>query len=134
MSTTFFIPPPKYLQRLELVNPLDIAALCERVGIRCQASGAWINRRIEIKHGSELFVEAEPGDWGAIRITMPKTTKLAEAKLALVVLAYSLNDLVARQSVKGHDFARVPIPKGRIKTGRALSNAERQKLYRERVQ
>jgi len=96
------------------------------------ASGGWTERKVEIRHGSLLMIESEPGDWGAIRITMHKSTKTKEAQTALLILAYALHDLVAKESIKNQPWSRVPAPRGRIKTGKALSNSERQKLFRAR--
>lgn len=132
MSTPFFISPPIYVETIISSRAVTIQALCNTAGVKCQASGSWINRRVEIKHGPRVLIEAEPGDWGTVRITMPKTNKIEEARVALTILAYSLHDLVAKQSIKGQLFSKVPNPRGRKRTGKALSNAERQRLHRER--
>lgn len=96
------------------------------------ASGGWTERKVEIRHGSTCMIESEPGDWGAVRITLIRSTKTKEAQSALLILAYALHDLVAKGSIKNQAWSRIPTPRGRIKTGKALSNAERQKIFRER--
>lgn len=132
MSRIFFTPAPHYVQQIHKGNFLPLGQLCQCAGVKCAASGSWTERKVDIKYGNLLRIEVEPGDWGAVRIVMKKSTKLAEARLALLVLAYSLHDLVAKQSIIGAPWARVPIPSGRIKTGMALSNSQRQKIFREK--
>lgn len=131
MSNIYFLPQPKFVAQIPLDNYLEIASLCERAKIPCAASGNWTKRKIEISYSNHLQIEAEPGDWGTVKISMRKSSKLLEARLALLILAYSLHDLVAKQSIKTHPWAKIPLPKGRIKTGKAMSNAERQRKFRK---
>ena len=133
MSSLFFFSPIIYISELKLVNACSIAELCQRVNIPCLASGDWTQRKVEIRHGEILIIEAEPGDWGAVRLTIKKSTKTKEAQTALLILAYALHDLVAKESIKNLPWSKVPVPRGRIRTGKALSNAERQRIFRERA-
>jgi len=132
MSRLFFHPPPTYLNSLKLKKFHTITDLCKRLNIPCKASGGWTERKVEIRYGPDLIIEAEPGDWGAVRITIEKSNKIKEARTALLVLAYAVHDLVAKESIKNLPWSRIPVPRGRIKTGKALTNSERQKLFRER--
>lgn len=132
MSILLFHPPPTYLNSLKLNKFYTITDLCKRLNIPCKASGEWTERKVEIRYGSDLIIEAEPGDWGAVRITMEKSNKRQEAQTALLVLAYGIHDLVAKESIKKLPWSRIPVPRGRIKTGKALTNSERQRLFRER--
>lgn len=129
----FFFTPTNYVSELKLLKPHSIAELCERVNIPCLASGNWTQRKVEIRYGEILTIEAEPGDWGAVRLTIKKSTKIKEAQTALLILAYALHDLVAKESIKNLPWSKVPVPRGRIRTGKALTNAERQKIFRERA-
>ena len=133
MSNTFFFTHCEYLTSLNLRDFLTLEDLCHRAGVPCRASGGWTKRKIGIRYADFIKIEAEPGDWGAVQITMPKCTKEKEAKLALQILAYVLHDLVAKQSILGLSWAKIPLPKGRIKTGKAMTNAERQRRFRTRI-
>ena len=138
MSIPFFLPITEYTPLLKLEKFFTIAELCKKAKIKCLASGDWVNRKIGVCYNDNFKVEAEPGDWGNVRITLSKSNMLKlnstkEAQLALTILAYSLHDLVAKESIKNHDFSKVRKPMGRIKTGKALSNKERQKLFRSRL-
>ncbi|MHB8257907.1 MAG: hypothetical protein ACYDHY_05415 [Acidiferrobacterales bacterium] len=132
MSIPLFIPPPTYVARLPRRHPMTLEAVCAAAGIRCKAAGPWTQRPVSIVHGKRLKVVAEPGDWGAVQISMKPDTRVREARLALAVLAFSLHDLVARQSIAGQPWTAVSAPRGRPASGTALSNAARQRRYRER--
>jgi hypothetical protein len=132
MSNSFFFAPVVYVKSLKMKSFFTLATLCKRAEAICKASGAWTGRKVEICHGDQLMIEAEPGDWGSVRITMNERSPESEARYALLVLAHVFHDVAARQSVCGYDWARIPPPRGRIKTGKAMSNSRRQRLYRER--
>gem|GEM_PF-2808169 len=61
---------------------------------------------------------------------MPAGSPRARARLALGALAYSIMDLVARESIRGAAWAAAAPPRGRASSGTALTNAERQRRYR----
>lgn len=145
MSNLLFFTHCNYVTSLKLESFFTIEELCKIAGIPCRASGSWINRKVEIRRFSpndntsansnllkSLKIEAEPGDWGSVRITIEKDNKKNEARMALLILAYVLHDLVAKQSVAGYPWAKIPPPRGRIKTGKAMTNSERQRLFRLR--
>ena len=133
MSIPLFFPPATFVPQLLLSTPVSIKALCELAGIECRASGAWTGREIETIEGGKLRVTAEPGDWGRVRIEIPKGDPQKQALLALAVLAYGMHDLVAKQSLLGNKLISVAPPRGRPRKARPLSGSERQRRFRERM-
>jgi len=132
MSTILFFPHVTYVKALARRNSLTLAELCNRAGIKCRASGKWTEREVEIVRSDDTAVTAEPGDWGRVRIEMRLRDARQQARFALLVMAYGLHDLVAKQSVRGQEWARLKAPRGRPRQGRALTNKERQRRFRER--
>ena len=132
MSIPFFYPPVIYVRELSQKTPFTIRQLCQQAGIVCKASGSWADRLVEIVRGKDIKIVAEPGDWGKIRIEMQNDQRMQQARLALAVLAYGMHDLVAKQSISGHDWANLAPPRGRPKKARALSVSERQRRFREK--
>lgn len=130
MSNIFFTPPIEYKKRITSKSFITLSELCRAANISCAASGKWTQRKVDIVYSNKLRIFAEPGDWGAVRIAIARTTRADEARVALIILAYSLQDLVAKQSIKGIAWGKVPLPRGRKRTGKALTNAERQRLFR----
>lgn len=133
MSIPLYFPPPVYLSHLKLDDAKPLWKICELAGVRCRASGAWTNRQIEIATGKQLNITAEPGDWGSVRIVVERASLRNQARLALGALAYALHDPVARQSIMEQPWSRLRPPRGRKRTGCALSNAERQRRFRDRM-
>jgi len=107
-------------------------------GVECRAFGKWVNRPVVIRASGDVArIAAEPGDWGAVEITMPASirSKREQARFALGALAYSLFDGVARASVAGHEWSRASMPRGRRPgTARPKTNSERQRAFRGRAQ
>jgi hypothetical protein len=134
MSTPLFLPIPIFRQRIESDVPrITLKQLCSDAGVDCRASGAWIDRAIYLSsNDASLSVIAEPGSIGSVLINAPGTDPLQRARLALAIMAYSLHDLVARQSILGASWAKPSHLRGRAKSSRAMSNAERQQKYRQR--
>jgi hypothetical protein len=130
MSMPLFFPPATYVPGLTLRAPISLRELCARAGVECRASGSWTERQIELVNAVTLKIAAAPGDWGEVRLELPRIGKLSQARLALAALAYGLHDLVAKESIRGAEWARVTPPRGRPKTGQALTNRERQRRYR----
>jgi hypothetical protein len=128
-----FLPPTKIVPALRLQNAMTVAALCEAAGAPCRGSGAWTQREVALQSGPAQAVEAEPGGWGRVRVSVPPTHARSardRARFGLAVLAYVLMDPVARESIRGCDWAR-PGQRGRPATG-ALSNRQRQAAFRAR--
>jgi hypothetical protein len=133
MSTPLFFPAPQYREPLDPARTIDLRELCRRAGVTCKASGSWIGRRVAIDRGRELAIAAEPGGTGVVRVRVPAALSSRDAsRWALSALAYGLMDVVARESIRGADWARPLAPRGRPATGTALSNRERQRAYRRR--
>lgn len=131
----FFLPPPLFVPCLSDGNEkefMTLRDLCGLAGVSCRASGPWVERRIRPFEAETVTIRAEPGDWGRVEVGLPELTVVLRARGALLVLAYGLHDLVARQSVQGADWARLRPPRGRAKSGRALSNNERQRRFRQK--
>jgi hypothetical protein len=128
-----FMPPPRIVPTLRLRQTTTIAELCEAAGVACRASGAWTQREVALECTAAAAVEAEPGSWGRVRVGVPSTharTARERARFGLAVLAYALMDPVARESIRGCEWAR-PGQLGRPPTG-ALSNRQRQAAFRVR--
>lgn len=80
-----------------------------------------------------MEIEAEPGYAGAVMITCPPgMSERSRARLLLVTMAYGLFDPVARESVRGVDWSRKIGVRGRPKKVGAKTNAQRQRLWRQR--
>ena len=109
MSLPIFFPVPVYVPQIR-GRTQTIEELCRKAGVECRAIGNWISRPVVIRaSGESLRILAEPGDWGAVEITVPASVKTerAQARLALGALAYStLFDGVARASVAGQKWSR----------------------------
>ena len=136
MSLPVFYPPPIYVRRIR-GHVRTIEVLCRLAGVECRAYGNWIHRPVVIRSVGECIrVSAEPGDWGAVEITLPEPvqSEQEQVRLALGALAYSLFDGVARASVAGHEWSRAALPRGRRPGAvRPKSNAERQRALRQRA-
>ena len=139
MSIPLFFPPPIY----RAITPstggvtVPIRALCELAGARCKASGDWTRRPVELVSGganSAIRIEAAPGGWGLVRITLPfdRVNQQPAARLALAAMAFAVMDPVCRQSIANEVWARPSAPRGRPKSSAAMSNAERQRRFREK--
>lgn len=134
MTSDLFIPPPTYIQALELKSPIiTLRELCERAGVPCKASGAFTERKLQIVVGDELKVLAEPGDWGNVKVTLKGGSNKNLARDALKVLAYGLHDVVAKESIRGEAWAKPRARIGRPRSAKPLSNKERQRRFRERL-
>jgi len=132
MSTPLFFPPARLVERIDTRNAIALRDLLSAAGLRCRASGRWTQRMIVIEPGGP-FIEREPGDWGAVRIGVPDgLTARGRTRYAVAAMAYGLMDLVARESVRGAEWARPAAPRGRPRTGCAMSNAQRQRAWRAR--
>lgn len=93
--------------------------------------GSFREREVSLRKGRALTIRKEPGDYGKTEIIAPfSKDKKSKAELALYILAYGLNDLLARESIRGR--FRITPPVGRPKTAKPLSNAERQRRFRVR--
>jgi hypothetical protein len=128
----FFLPPPIYVDKLALSNPLTLSELCSLAQVSCKASGEWTQRLVEIVEGDELRIIAEPGPWGKVKIEAPSSKEVRRFAIALEALAYGLHDVVAREGIRGSNISPVRPRTGRPKKGSQRSNRQRQRDYRER--
>lgn len=110
-----------------------MSALCSIAGVACRASGPWLQRMIAIERGSGYAISAEPGGFGGVHLHVPAgLTPTQAAQYGLAMLAYGLMDPVARESIRGQAWAKPSVPRGRPRTGTALSARERQRAFRDR--
>lgn len=131
MSIPLFFPSVRYVPRLAL-SPYatTLRALCGAAGVACKASGAWTERIVDVIEADTLRIVAEPGDEAPVQICVPQSEGRKRARLALAAMAYRLHDLVAKQSIRGEPWTRIAPPRGRIRSGTALSTRERQRRFR----
>lgn len=92
-------------------------------------------RKLEIAAGKKTRIVAEPGDWGKLRVELAaaensENDEQQRSRIALAALAYGLHDQVAKQSIRGENWAKVKAPVGRPRSGKALSNVVRQRRFR----
>lgn len=134
MSIPLYFPIPRYVARLASGSSYrPLRYWCEVAGVRCKASGAWVERPVQVLAGPvAIIAEASPGNRVAIR--GPRNAdRVSLARYALGALAYALMDGVARESIRGADWARPAARVGRPRTGRARNARERQRLFRARA-
>ena len=154
MSIPLFLPQPTYV-KLPLTNAgelITLKELCEKLKTPCRASGLWVDRLVRIiliennlKTENDLntnnlnkkttlpLIEKESGDWGEVRITLLSKQFKSQTKIyqmALGIMAYSVFDLVARESIRGLPWAKVSAPKGKPRARSPLSSKERQRRFR----
>lgn len=110
---------------------VDVAELCRMAGRECRVTGPAAHRRVKIQASPRLTISREPGPLGAVAIGIPRSTKKPFV-LALGVLAYAVFDYAARESVRGWSEMACSPPRGRPRSPRPLTGAERQRRWRER--
>ena len=133
MISPIFFPKAKYVPTLSTGGAVTLRQLCADAGIPCRASGAWCDRMVTYYEADCMEIWAMPGPQGSVLMSLPKgMTKKENARMALLVMAYGLFDGVARESVRGVDWARKIKPAGRPKSCLAMSNKERQRAWRAR--
>lgn len=132
MSIPLFFRPATIVEHLDARRGRPVRDWLARAGAPCRASGAWVERRVVVVRGAAL-VERQPGEWGNVRIGVPRgLDPRAEARLVVGALAYGIGDLVCRESLRGAPWARPRPPRGRPRSGAALSGRERQRAFRAR--
>ena len=122
MSTPFFIPPAHDVPLVRADDSYSLRDLCAIAAVPCRGSGAWTNRKVSFQHRTALKIVAEPGDWGSVLIECVVTDPILRSRLALQILAYSIHDLVAKESIRGAAWNTLSPPKGRPKKARALTS------------
>lgn len=137
MSLPVFFPPVRYVPFISDTSWVTLEDLCQHAGERCEAVGAWTQRKIVIKQARDQpsWIKAEPGDWGAVEIGAPELASSKEtARWALGALAFVLFDGVARATLLNKPWARIAEPRGRKpQIKRPMTSLERQRKMREKA-
>ena len=141
MSMPLFFPMPMPVAQLDnLDKALTLAEICQLAGVPCRASGPWTKRRVVMTSGETALILAEAAPRTGVMVQVPRhflgghlkqNSRIKQARYVLAALAYGAMDLVARESVRGALWARPGTPRGRPRTGKALSNCERQRRFRD---
>jgi hypothetical protein len=132
MSTPLFLPHPKVVAKIDASAAIPLRELIIATGAQCRASGTWTLRPILLKRGTP-GINKEPGDWTPVEIYVdPELTELEAYRVAACLLAYSVLDTVARESIRGLEWTRPTLPRGRPYTGTAKTGAMRQSEFRKR--
>jgi hypothetical protein len=127
-----FFPHVSIVARIPGGTPATVESLCRQAGIECRVTGPTASRRVYLRDADLLAVSREPGYSGKVSIDLPETDPRRRAVLALGVLAYAVFDYAARESVRGWSEMRTASPRGRPRTPRPQTNAERQRAWRAR--
>lgn len=125
-------PKTTIVRRVEKGQRMTVQSLCQAAGIGCRVTGPAARRKIYLRQADGLEASREPGSYGSVSIGLPGGDKKNRAILALGVLAYSVFDYAARESMRGRPEARLSLPLGRPCKPHPLSGAERQRRWRER--
>ena len=109
-----------------------VESLCREAGIACRVTGPSTQRRVNLRYGRIITACREPGASGTVTLELPERVPHKRALLALGVLAYSVFDYVARESMRGLPESRPSTPRGRPRKPLPVPGAERQRAWRER--
>ena len=133
MATELWYPIPRYRSKLEEVGlKTTVSGLCEANGIPCKMEGPGAKRAVFIVKSDTPFIDCTPHQQEVCIGTRHAVKTKAAKKYALAAMAYAVFDLAARESVRGlKDFYEIKLI-GRPRTGRVLSNAERQRKFRQK--
>ena len=124
-----FYPPVNIVRHVDDGERLTVSLLCERAGVACRVTGQAAQRPVIIKKtGAGVALTRLPGDFGAMHIACHNT----DPRFILGAMAYGFNDYAARESVRDLGLFGIAPPKGRPRTGRALSGARRTRRSRAR--
>jgi hypothetical protein len=132
MHYPLFFPIPRVVSKISHAHSKPLADVLQTAGATVRASGPWTLRPIVLAFGQTDILK-EATDYGTVQIGVPlSATEIEAARYASLAMAYSLMDLVARESIRGLPWTRPGAAPGRPRTGQALTNAERQRKYRRR--
>lgn len=101
-----FFPIPRYTSTPARQDTIPLHELCKLAGVSCRASGKWIERPICLQKdttGGIGQIFCEPGNTGTVTLFVPSNyaeTEQDMARWGLGAMAYSVFDLVARESIK----------------------------------
>lgn len=106
-----------------------VQSLCRAAGIECRVTGPAAERRVYLNVG-KLKAAREPGSYGHVSLGIPGGDKKKRAILALGLLAYTVFDYAARESMRGRPESKQAFPLGRPRKVLVLDGAERQRRWR----
>ena len=112
-----------------------VESLCRQAGIECRVTGPSASRVVYLHLTEHLEVHREPGNAGVVSVGLPgdlQDDPREAAVLVLAILAYVVFDYAARESVRGWSEMRVSLPRGRPRSPRPMTGAERQRRWRAR--
>ena len=134
MNAPLFTAIPTYVPTLSARNAASLRTLCNQAQTPCKASGDWTQRPIVVRRGDGYGIVAEPGGYGVVHVTVPKTLSRRDAaRHALIALAYELMDGAAREIVRGQLWARPAAKRGRPVSGTRKAVSERQRKFLRQV-
>jgi hypothetical protein len=133
MSLPVSFPQAEICLKLPVGKKLTLESLCEKAGVICRVIGAPAQRLIRLGKSPSIKAVRKPGPFGEIWVGVPAQYPLKKRALhALGMLAFGAFDYGARETLRGLDIAKPNRSRGRPRTGKALSPAERQRRLRER--
>lgn len=133
MSLPVFFPTADVATALPPGKRFTLSELCKLAGVECRVTGAPAQRRLRVGESPVLRAVRIPGPLSEVWLGVPPGNPRSRALKALGLLAYGAFDYGARETLRGLAIARPSPGPGRPSSGSALSAAERQRRYRERL-
>lgn len=133
MSLPVFFPPAEISLALPEGQRTTLAALCHSAGIDCRVTGLSASRPLLVAQASAMRAVRGPGPLSEVWLGIPAGKPARRSLVALGLLAFGVFDYGARECLRGLDVAKASAGPGRPRTGRAMSAAEKQRRYRERL-
>jgi hypothetical protein len=134
MGLPAYIPAPSIVGKLPAGQDVTLRELCDRAGVVCRVTGISAERSLKISCTKSLEAARLPGLLGPVWLGVPKGSLRRRALLALGLLAYGVFDYAARETLRGLSCSRASVGAGRPRTGKALTGAERQRRWRQRIE
>ena len=134
MSLPVFFPVPEIALELPEGDPVTLSSLCEAAGVSCRVTGLSAGRHLKIAACPRMRVVRAPGTMSAVWLGIPPASPRRRALLALGILAYSVFDYGARETLRGLPESRAAAGPGRPRVGRPATPAERQRERRKKVE
>lgn len=133
MGLPVFFPSPEISLRLPEGVPTTLPDLCRAAGVSCRVSGLSTRRFLAMATTPRMRVVRMPGSLSDVWMGIPPGTPRRRALLALGMLAYSVFDYGARETLRGLPESRATVGPGRPRSARSLTPAERQRRRREKL-
>ncbi len=128
-----FFPAAEVAARLPRGERLTLRKLCTLAGVECRVTGFTADRRVRWAPSPDLRAVRAPGPMGEVWLGVPGGHPRRRALRALGLLAYGALDYGARETLRGLTVATPSPGPGRPPTGLAMTAAQRQRRYRERL-